>query len=163
MESTLLSLVVGIASSLLATAFFLSSAETFRRIILPWYADKIYRGVRVDGDWELIELDGVEIEQDGAQMSLSLCQSGDKISGTYSHFDKKLKRTDIYKLTGTIRDRYFMATAVPSSNRHSDGVTFLFYIHNAKSRQVLTGRTLCCAQKGGVEATPSISFAWREP
>jgi hypothetical protein len=56
------SLVIGIVSSLVATALFLGFAEFFRRSLLPWYIDKLYRGVRIDGTWTLHMMDGKSIK-----------------------------------------------------------------------------------------------------
>ncbi len=62
MDDLVISLGIGISSSLFATALFISVSEFFRRIILPWYADKIYRGVRVDGEWEVDEILGKSLK-----------------------------------------------------------------------------------------------------
>ena len=43
--------IVGIISSLIATLVFFGLASVFRSIVIPWFLDKIYRGVRIDGRW----------------------------------------------------------------------------------------------------------------
>lgn len=160
MDSLVISLGIGISSSLLATALFISASEFFRRKILPWYADKIYRGVRIDGDWEVIEALGVNLKDHDRSMTLSLKQKGDVIAGTYSHKDGD-KEIDEYIVEGRIRDMYFLATAIPKSNRHVDGITLLLYINNVKSKLVMTGGLLYQSKPGEVKSTLGIEFQWK--
>ena len=79
MDSLIISLGIGISSSLLATALFILVSEFFRRKILPWYADKIYRGVRIDVECGVVEALGVNLKDQNKSMTLSLVQRGDVI------------------------------------------------------------------------------------
>ncbi|MGY0613424.1 hypothetical protein [Luteimonas sp. A501] len=154
----MLSLIVGIVSSLIATALFISGSELLRRVALPWYADKIYRGARIDGRWEAFEFDGQPIE---APMQLDLMQRGDTVSGTYSHKNNS-GTTDIYEISGRIRDGYFLATFTPQSNRHIDGGTMLMFISNKKDNFLMTGSTLYFGDAGKVDAAENFTFRWLE-
>ena len=159
MENIALSLVIGISSSLFATALFISLSEFVRKCALPWYADKIYRGVRIDGDWEVKEILGNDLNSNNQSVLLSLKQKGDKISGFYIHKDKE----DIseYVLEGKIRDMYFLATSVPKSNRHADAATLLLYIKNADSKLVMDGGLMYQGSPGEVDSNLGVRFEWK--
>ncbi|TXD45158.1 hypothetical protein TR80_001710 [Xanthomonas campestris] len=152
----MLALIVGIISSLLATGLFIGASELIRRVFLPWYADKVYRGVRIDGDWDMALLEGVP-KPDGVQMSFHLKQSGDKISGQYSHGTPETRR-DIYNLTGILRDGYFLACATPASNRHLDGISVLLHVQSKKDDLLMVGSVLCCDAPGAVMAVGPVTF-----
>lgn len=159
MENIALSLIIGIGSSLLATAIFILASECIRTILLPWYTDKIYRGVRIDGEWQIKERHGKEWQSENLSMTLKLAQKGEIITGTYTH--KSDREIDEYILEGRIRDMYFLATAVPKSNRHVDAITLLLHINNVNSNLVMTGGVLCQGKPGEVNSHLGMQFQWK--
>lgn len=138
MDEITQALVLGIFGSLIATGVFVGLSELTRRILLPWYSDKIYRGVRIDGEWEEKSMSATGAPK--LAMTLSLTQKADKIDGFYMHTNGD--ETDIYVLTGQLRDQYLHAIATPKSDRHIDGVTLLLRVDNVNSRQELEGGIL---------------------
>lgn len=159
MDNVLLSLVIGIGSSLLATAIFILASECFRKVVLPWYVDRIYRGVRIDGEWEIKERDGREWKSEDLSMGFNLTQKGDVVTGIYTH--KCNGEVDEYILKGVIRDMYFLATAVPRSNRHVDAVSLLLYVNNVNSKLVMTGGVLYQGDPGEVCSQMGLRFQWK--
>lgn len=160
-DKLIISLIVGIVSSLLATVLFIGVSELIRRVIIPWYADKIYRGVRIDGDWELCHIKEKGVPDNGAYMRLTLEQKGDKIKGVYSHKGKD-EAADEYILDGRIRDMYFLATAVPKSNRQIDGISFLLHIEYDKSRLAMNGNVLSQGKPGEVSCHENLVFKLKQ-
>ncbi|MEZ8252098.1 hypothetical protein AB6C79_05210 [Vibrio splendidus] len=156
MENHLLSVVIGIISSLLATGVFIGMSEFFRRVVLPWYIDKVYRGVRVDGSWSLIEIDGISFE--GREAKLSLTQHGDSISGIYYHVNNGKKYT--YVVSGRLSGMYFLATAVPQSTRQIDAISFLLYIDTSLGALKMSGGILNQDKPGQVQANDGVVFQW---
>jgi len=152
----MLTLIVGIASSLLATGMFIGASELVRRVILPWYADKVYRGVRIDGDWDIAFYKDIPKPAE-LQMSFHLSQSGEKISGQYSHGTPDTRR-DVYNVVGLVRDGYFLAYATPVSNRHLDGISILLHIRSKGDDLLMAGSVLCCASPGTVAAVEPVTF-----
>ena len=59
-------------------------------------------------------------------MKLVLEQRGDEITGEYSHLEKSEQNS--YDIRGNIRDMYFIATAIPKSNRTIDCAAFIMHI-----------------------------------
>jgi hypothetical protein len=159
MENIALSLIMGIGSSLLATAIFILASECVRKIVLPWYTDKIYRGVRIDGEWEIKERHGKEWQSQNLSMNLKLIQKGEVVTGIYTH--KNDQEIDEYILEGIIRDMYFLATAVPKSNRHVDAITLLLHVNNVNSKLVMTGGMLCQGKPGEVSSHLGMQFQWK--
>ena len=79
--NTLTAVFIGVASSLIATFIFYWLIELFKRIVLPWYEDKIYRGVRIDGKWTSTTIRDPEND---ISASMQLNQKGENVTGTYS-------------------------------------------------------------------------------
>ena len=143
-------LVIGIVSSLLATVLFVSAVELVKRVILPWYADYIYRGVRIDGSW----LAGPYSTDDPSEirsMALELNQKGDHISGLYSHTVAvgEDKATVTYHLKGTLRDAYLAATLHPVARDFLDAGTILARVYYLDGALRLKGAIACVAQASG--------------
>jgi len=159
MESSAVSIIIGIVSSLFATAIFIILSEFIRRVAIPWYEDKIYRGVRIDGKWELLHLGDEDELIGGISMQLHLKQKGDVISGTYMH--SMGETTYNYLISGKIRDMYFLATAVPASNRQIDGMSLLLHIQYEKSKLKMQGGVLYEGSPGKVKDHIGITFVWK--
>ncbi len=141
-------LVVGITSSLAATAIFLSLAEIFRRVVFPWVEDKLYRGARIDGEWiGTSEVTGSK---------LKLTQWGDKVKGTFTHGEGK--DMSVYSVTGVIKNMYFMATMEPISNKLIDALVLLMHLDAGDHSIVLTGALLVKTGTGNVRAEENLTF-----
>ena len=152
-EVTTLSIVIGISSSLIATAIFIIASETFRKIVLPWYADKIYRDIRIDGDW-------IFEGEDKTDICLSLKQWGNQISGTYCHevLCNSKRKLEQYKLCGTVRNSYFMATIEPESQRAIDAIVLLVHIEEGSEELQLRGSLLHKGNPGEVRYWDQVLF-----
>ena len=153
MDSSTFSLLLGIASSLIATLLFIAISETIRRVLIPWYADMIYRGVRVDGDWT-IEHEQNEEEKDVSQ-SLVLKQSGDKVSGEMLVIVGKSKH--MFKFTGRIENMYLSGVAYPTSQRLIDPQTFLFHIDYLRGKLRMKGAICGVREAGDIWASSGIT------
>lgn len=115
-DDQLLPVVVGIISSLIATAIFIGLSEIFCRLVFPWIEDKIYRGVRVDGTWKLKIEDGTSTIN-GTSVEMEIRQLGDKVSGTC--FTQSEDEKTVYKITGVLKNMYLMAYMEPASSGKS--------------------------------------------
>ena len=122
-------LVIGIASSLIATATFVCFAEVTRRVLLPWYADRIYRGVRLDGKWIVCRIGDINIKSTPKNRNeFDLKQKGDQITDITILQSPNEPSPTIYKLRGQFRDGYFSATAWPISTNMMDAMSCLFRV-----------------------------------
>lgn len=135
-------LLIGIASSLVATFAFVALSELTRRVFLPWYADKIYRGVRLDGQWKACRVNDTELDPNTSGNEFVLVQKGDKISGTSMLLDKENNEKTFYKIKGQIRDGYFSATAWPVNSYMIDAMTCLFDVFYDNKKLRLRGRLI---------------------
>lgn len=117
-------MIIGISSSLVATTMFIAASEFARRILLPWYADKLYRGVRIDGTWtKKSEFPGSELKKETT--TLILMQKGDRIFGTFSFRTTEEQKVEIYNVEGIIRDGIFTAMMRSRTSYHLDAITIL--------------------------------------
>lgn len=152
-EQLYFTLVVGISSSLIATALFISFSEIIRRFVLPWVSDKIYQGVRIDGEWhEVLESEGVA----STKGKLSLYQKSTKITGSYIHGEGEGKTT--YAVYGTLKNMYFMATLEPTSSKMIDAGAMLMHVEHEKDSLRLKGSLLYQGDPGKVETWEGIEF-----
>jgi hypothetical protein len=149
-------LIIGIASSLVATAIFILLSEFVRKIMLPWIADKVYRGVRIDGVWKLISDNG---EASSKVVEFNLSQWGNKITGSYYHESEGER--EHYKISGTVNDMYFMYTCEPVSNKQVDAAVGLFHIEDGDrgNRLNLNGALLFRGKSGEVNHWPALVYA----
>ena len=154
------SLIVGIVSSLIATATFILLSELARRVVLPWYEDRIYRGVRIDGEWILDSLDGnhVDCESTTALISkFTFAQKAERIAGEYMHTDKESK-PDLYQVTGRIRDGYLAVIMEPKSRRSIDAGVGLFHIRSEQGALRLFGVLSYAGDPGEVEVEQKVCY-----
>lgn len=156
------SLLIGISSSLVATFIFIGLSYLIKEYLLPWYADTIYLGVRIDGKWQSTEIRLQEelVSTDKNPFTLNLIQNGENITGEYSHKDSKTNKTQAYALHGKIKDMYFLATAVPKSKREIDGICFLLHLSNKNSNLVMTGSILAQGESGTILNFQELTFIW---
>lgn len=138
MEYTI-ALVIGIFSSLFATAGLVGLSELFRRVLLPLYSDAVYKGVRIDGKWICCLL-GNNPPPAEIISEMVLNQKADQVHGL-----SILKKPDgdspnIYVIRGQIRDGYFSATMVPRESDKIDAATCLFRVYSADGKLRLKGR-----------------------
>nr|WP_298167025.1 hypothetical protein [uncultured Pseudomonas sp.] len=145
-QSITLPLLLGIASSLVATAIFICISEAFRKILIPWFSDKVYRGVRIDGEWSSEEGDA----------NFNLKQWGDKISGIYSHGEPGDVTT--YNVVGTIKNMYFMAFTEPVSYKVIDAGSLLMHVEYRGGKLILRGSLLYKGSPGEVKAWEGMVF-----
>lgn len=125
--SELVSVLIGVVSSLVATFIFLFMKWCIVDKLIPWFLDKTYKGIRVDGFWS----DREEGDEGDVTASLQLKQESNRISGTYSHaFREDISSPAIYKIEGEIRDSYIAMTCWPVSKDHLDAFTMLFKVYS---------------------------------
>lgn len=158
LDGQLLAVVVGIVSSLIATAIFIGTSEFFRRLALPWIEDKIYRGVRLDGNWRLNTANGSNMPE-GLSIEMEIEQWGDKIYGTtvINYEDEK----DVYKIRGVLKNMYFMAYMEPISPKMIDASALLFFVEHEKSSLQLRGSLLHKDKPGKVGSWQDLVFTQR--
>jgi hypothetical protein len=119
-DSTSYAIFVGVISGIITTAVLVALSEVFRRIVLPWYQAITYRGIIIEGEWEIrsvipdlaAQVATLELRQQACALSgistLVVAESPDRQSARY-----EAVRT--FRLSGTINDRL-----VEISFRHRD-------------------------------------------
>ena len=110
MDSIIWPILLGILSSLIATFIFLWLHWFFRTFIIPWYIDKIYKGVRIDGRWILKVKD--EAEKKKLSVRFDLQQRADQLEGIFSLTQGD--SVELFKLKGIIRDAIVTLTWLPT-------------------------------------------------
>ena len=161
-DETFNPVLLGIISSLLATSIFIALSKLFNNIVLPWYGDKIYRGVRIDGKWDLDEWED-DIDK---TFEFNLNQKGDSVKGFHYHKIKKENGAIIsesYTVNGCIRDGYFFAILTPITSDIVDSGTVHFKIYKKEEKLCMKGNvTAVSSSNGGVTSRNDIIFSKSE-
>ena len=123
-------IIIGITSSLIATFLFLSLSWYIKNIALPWYANKIYRGVRIDGRWHVECVNDLVPEDHFATIEIN--QHGDSLKGIYSHGDNAGKDVSSYKVSGNLLNTYVNLQMWPISDKEFDSGGLLLRVYSDK-------------------------------
>lgn len=101
-----LNLFLGVLSGVLTSAFIYGSALFLRRVVIPWYQNLVYEGVRIDGVWEMSCPDMAQM----AQMELK--QRASVLNGSLTFVLREgegfrdVERLRTSQVTGRIVDRF---------------------------------------------------------
>jgi len=109
------SLVIGIISGIITAALIYLITEIFRKILIPWYRQMIYRGVDISGEW----MNEINLETGNRQtISASIIQKANKISGEITivknRNGKQYGSIEMFNMTGELRDRFLYAIIRPT-------------------------------------------------
>jgi hypothetical protein len=129
-------ILLGIFSSLVATAIFLLCSWVFSLIVVPWIRDQVYRGARVDGRWRYVHPNGTTYE-------LDFTQSGDQVTGegrlsTPAEGGSSTNTT--FKLSGYIADGSVMTISRPIHKYSISHSTLLLRLRETPHEEYLKGR-----------------------
>lgn len=163
MNELVLPIMLGIVSSLVATFIFLSASWLIKNVVLPWYEDKIYRGVRLDGSWIRTELNGHNLKGiDLPKAKMTLKQKGEYITGLYCHGEDAKNDEDKienYHVTGHISNSFVTLTLRPMENDNIDAAAGIWHVFNGGNKLQLKGKKLYISSSTAeVLSTDSISF-----
>jgi len=125
-EDLTFSILAGILSGLVTSAILFAMAFVFRRHITPWFSDQIYRGIRVEGNWSLVDGDDDTESQYNQRETLELTQKASNLSGNLILVPKEgegVPRT--LTIEGVIRDRFLPLTCTPSTRKNLAYVSYL--------------------------------------
>lgn len=152
MDATTSSLIIGIVSSLVATLLFIGGTVFIRKGFLPWYADKVYRGVRIDGTWAM-EASSYE---GSVAVALALTQSGEDVSGSVFVNVDEARMT--FDFSGRVQNMYLSGICHPQSKRHIDPMTFLLHIDFYGGDLKMQGGMCLVRQAAEVSANSNVCF-----
>lgn len=155
MDQTMCVVFLGIVSSLVATFIFLTLSWLVRDNLIPWYLDKTYRGVRLDGLWTAATINGEAVVQN--QMSMQIAQKSNLLSGVYFH--ASTDHTEYYTVKGVIQDGIVTLTWHPQSKKTVDAGAAVFRTYSSQSALRMTGTiVLYSGGTGAVDSVP-IEFS----
>lgn len=139
MITTMNTLMLGAIGSVIGTFLFIIINSWWRCYALPKIQDKIYRGARVDGEWEYV------CQIDGNQKQiyiLEITQRADILSGIYtlcSDIDEGLS-TSTYSFNGYIADGFILGTSRPNNRDSLYHATFCLKIVEELDSIALAGK-----------------------
>ena len=147
MNELVLPIMLGIISSLVATPIFIVLSWVIKNVVLPWYSDQVYKGVRLNGEWARTNVGGTECcSVDHPLATLSLKQKGEYVSGTYTHgSNASNSKTPLeeYIVKGNISNSFLVMTKQPLRNDNIDAASGIYHIFNKDHKLQLRGSELC--------------------
>jgi hypothetical protein len=106
MTDMIFTIFIGVFSGIITSIFIWISVQIFKKLIIPWYQQTIYRGIDVSGEWTSTqEYSGKVL----AEQTIILKQKGHKITGTLisrNDIPSKGQDTTSFILNGEIFDNY---------------------------------------------------------
>jgi hypothetical protein len=96
-------LLVGVVSGLVTSAILFVFLQYWSRIIIPWFENRVYQGIRIDKKWKI-----TADNETAAQAEATISQSAHRISGIIIW--QEAGKTLQYKLTGEFKDLILTAT-----------------------------------------------------
>lgn len=133
--SELFSIFLGVISGIATAIVIWGCAQIFKKVVLPWFEEVVYKGVDVSGTWvfKYKSPDTVpEPQRMAFEVVLDVEQKAHYLTGT---FQAKTTRQDTeyinqYKFTGVLRDNYIVFTyQALRKNRTGTGAFLLRVCH----------------------------------
>lgn len=122
MKTISFDILVGVVGGVLTSALIMLAISIFKKIIVPWYQNIIYRGISLSGPWHWFDED-----EDSVKMELK--QAGDSITGIYTYMDSKKKGDiKIYHVTGWARDRFVQLNLKSADPKRLGILSYVFEI-----------------------------------
>lgn len=116
----------GVLSGVLTSALIFLVRKIYLRVFLPWYEDRLYKGVQLDGKWEG--------ETNDFKFLFELVQNGYRIKGLFGVEVKSSKPEDqyenLYKIKGHISDNYVVLEYWTMSRKRTGLGSFLLRVQD---------------------------------
>ena len=112
----------GIVSGVLATFLVLICLSIWNKIIVPWYEDKVYKDIRIDGKW-LIEEEEYGIKY--ASMTI-IKQTAHRVYGEITYIDEP--DLPLFMFYGEFRNLILTATHCAKTKTNLDRGTFTLMV-----------------------------------
>lgn len=145
-------ILTGVIAGVASSALLLALGSLFRQVILPWYSGVIYRGIRIGGTWRSEPSDHhageyvLQFRQHAHRVKGTLVRIGaDKLTGK--------RRSDVFDFSGTVRDRFLIATATPIASDRLGAIAVVLQI-SGDGRELVGQRAFYHIQHNDVRSSP---------
>ncbi len=120
-------ILLGVVSGLVTAITIYLFSVVWKKQIVPWYEQRVYKGVTLQGTWALVDTQKTEpTDRRWTQIeTFDISQTAQHISGTLTLSPKESVQGNVVALTvtGEITDRFVtMLMKSPSQNRLAYGV-----------------------------------------
>ncbi|MEL6562329.1 MAG: hypothetical protein AAFQ94_29420 [Bacteroidota bacterium] len=126
--TTFQSIIIGVASGVLASLMLIACSQFFYKIFLPWYESITYKGIDISGEWSY---DVDYVSGNKSNFFAKINQKAENISCTISE-TKTLKNNKtearIFEYKGKIVDRFLTLTGRNSSKKNLGVYVFLLEV-----------------------------------
>ena len=123
-DQLLTAIVGGVIGALIATFLMLVGGKYWKEIIVPWYEDKIYKDIRIAGDWKTLgDEDGIKFNENAKIQQKAHCISGEIIYKTESEVNE-------YEFEGEFKNLILTARYWVKGESNLDRGTFTLMLRN---------------------------------
>ena len=125
-SALLYALVIGIISGILATFLTVVIRSIWLQIIMPWYENVLYKGCKIEGQWET----EIQFHEVINQYLITLKRVGYKITGVMICTSGPNTLGSIYKISGTFKNLILSGTYESTKTRELDQGAFTLMLIN---------------------------------
>lgn len=123
-DQLLTAIVGGVIGALFATFLMLVGGKYWKEIIVPWYEDRIYKDIRIAGDWKTLgDEDGIKFNENAKIQQKAHHISGEIIYKTESEVNK-------YEFEGEFKNLILTARYWVKGESNLDRGTFTLMLRN---------------------------------
>lgn len=152
------SLLLGIVSGVLTTALLWVIHVLWTKTIVPWYEQRVYKGVKIEGTWCLVD-DSNDKDGHWAQREiLGLKQTAHRLTGSLTLLPKEGENSDsiVLDAVGDISDRFVsLSFKSPIQDRLSYSVLLVEIVEDGHK---LRGKTSMYNVLGGTIDSYSVEY-----
>ena len=119
---------IGVVSGVITSVLILLAEKVFHEIILPWYQEKVYQGVSIDGNWS----GSTTISKREWFIRLRIDQKGSKVIGEFEAYrdcSASKKETEM-TFEGRIYDGFVIINCISKNHRKLSFGAMLLRVRN---------------------------------
>ena len=140
-------LIAGLVSGLVVTLFVVTFKKFWETVIIPWFEERVYKDVKIEGKWYGISPTAVNLEED----LIILKRHGHSITGTMLCVQGSDQGTE-FNLTGSFRNMVLPLTYEENDKSKTDRGTITLKVIN-NGEEMLGKLAYYHNQKDSIETT----------
>jgi hypothetical protein len=144
--------VIGVVGGLVATAITVFIDKVWKRLIVPWYEERVYQDARIGGVWKAEFHNQGEIEEE----RIDITTKGHQVSGTIT-ITKGKNEGKVYLFNGNFRNLILVATYHSRKDYELDRGSFALLLR--KNGTLLEGQCIYFSDKSN--SINNTQYIWQ--
>lgn len=144
-------LIIGVIGGLVASITIFLWEKVWKRIIVPWYEERVYQDARINGEWKSTFKYQNEIHEELVEIR----SQGHSITGKITVIKGK-HQGKVFNFSGNFKNLILIGTYHSKKRIDLDRGTFTMLL--TKNGSVLEG--ICALYKGATNSIEHAEYAW---